>query len=646
MKSGRRKSLEDVHSSVRVDHSTMLKRMLAFAGPAYMVSVGYMDPGNWATDIEGGSRFGYELLWVLLLSNALAVLLQTLSARMGIVTGRDLAQACREMYSKPVSIMLWLLCEVAIAACDLAEVIGTIIGLNLLFGLPLGLGLIVTLCDTLMLLAIQRLGIRKMEAFILTLIFTIGLCFVLEVLWAQPFWSEAVRGLVPVLSSSPPFVFRNHDALYVAIGILGATVMPHNLYLHSALVQSRSVKRDRSSMAQACRYNFVDSLVALNAAFFVNAAILVLAATAFFRQGVIVSEIQEAYRLLPQFLGTRAASVLFAVALLCAGQSSTLTGTLAGQIVMEGFIHLRLRPWVRRLLTRSIAILPAAFVIFLVGSDRLTDLLVLSQVVLSLQLSFAVVPLIQCTSDRSRMGEFSNRLWLKILAWTGASIILMLNAYLVFSQMQNLIAGASFWMSIAVLPVPFGCTLLLLWLFIEPRIRRHRIMPEDATVAHDLASTVADSMQKPQYRRIAVAVENKPHDAIPLEHAAALAKSHHAELLILHVVEGVGGQIFGSDASDEESRLDHAYVENLAGKLRAEGIHARGIVRFGNPAEELLRTIRDEKIDFIVLRSHGHRFFGDRFFGQTINALRHAAKIPVLAVSSPITSPRTASRHR
>ncbi len=639
--SGRR-SLEDVHSSVSVDHTSVLRRMFAFAGPAYMVSVGYMDPGNWATDIEGGSRFGYELLWVLLLSNAIAVLLQTLSARMGIVSGRDLAQACRDMYSKPISIALWILCEIAIAACDLAEVIGTIIGLNLLFGLPMEWGLVVTLFDTFLLLAIQRLGIRKMEAFILVLVFTIGLCFALEVIWADPLWGTVFHGLIPSVSAHAPFVFRDHDALYVAIGILGATVMPHNLYLHSALVQSRSVLRDAKSIGRACWYNFVDSVVALNAAFFVNAAILVLAATAFFRQGVVVSEIQEAYRLLPQFLGTNAASVLFAVALLCAGQSSTLTGTLAGQIVMEGFIHLRLPPAIRRLLTRSIAIIPAALVIWLFGGHALTDLLILSQVVLSLQLSFAVVPLIQFTSSRERMGEFANALWLQLLAWSSAIIILSLNGYLVVSQIGRWSeavtdAGQSpLWITLTVVPVAVACLGLLLWLIVQPLFRSktfHSAGRRPALVdQEDRADAVTDAMHPPTYRKIGVAVENTIHDSVALAHGAALARSHHAELLILHVVDGVGGQVYGGETGDEESRSDRQYLTELAVKLRAEGLRARGILRYGKPFEELLQVIRDEGIDLIVLRSHGHRFFGDRVFGHTIDALRHAAKIPLLAV--------------
>ncbi len=434
------RSLEDVHSTVPVGQPRFWRRLFAFAGPAYMVSVGYMDPGNWATDIEAGSRFSYELLWVLLMSNAMAVLLQTLSARMGIVAGRDLAQACREIYSRRVGLVLWVLCEIAIAACDLAEVVGTIIGLNLLFGVPLAWGLVVTACDTFLLLAIQRLGIRKMEAFILVLVLTIGGCFAIEVFWAHPDWPGVLRGLVPRLHREAPYLFPNSDALYIGIGILGATVMPHNLYLHSALVQSRQIQRNRRGLREASRFNLIDSVIALNGAFLVNAAILVLAAAVFHRHGEVVREIQDAHRLLPQFLGAAAASTLFAIALLCSGQSSTLTGTLAGQIVMEGFLQFRMRPWLRRLITRLIAIVPAMITIYWFGrrgdaqevSAGLMDLLVLSQVVLSLQLPFAVFPLVMFTSDRAKMGPHVSPRWMQALAWVVAVVIAALNVWLLY----------------------------------------------------------------------------------------------------------------------------------------------------------------------------------------------------------------------
>src|SRR5271157_1010382 len=365
------RSLSDVHSSVGTSQLSFWRRMFAFAGPAYLVSVGYMDPGNWATDLEGGARFGYRLLWVLVMSNAMAILLQTLSARLGIVSGRDLAQACRETYPRRVNLALWGLCEIAIAACDLAEVLGAAIALNLLFHIPLLMGVLLTGADTLLLLWFQGLGIRTIEAFILSLIAVIGACFAIEVFWAKPSAVEMLKGLGGGL---------NRESLYVAIGIIGATVMPHNLYLHSALVQTRHIIHTEGAKRAACRYNFIDSAVALNGAMLVNAAILVLAAV-FFKHGVVVTEIQQAHELLVPLLGTGAAGVMFAVALLCSGQSSTLTGTMAGQVVMEGFLDFRMRPWLRRLVTRTLAIVPAAFTIYFAGDKSTLGLLLLSQVI-------------------------------------------------------------------------------------------------------------------------------------------------------------------------------------------------------------------------------------------------------------------------
>ncbi len=370
--------------------------MLAFAGPAYLVSVGYMDPGNWATDLEGGARFGYRLLWVLVVSNLMAILLQTLAARLGIVAGRDLAQACRESYSRRVCNALWVLCEIAISACDLAEVLGAAIALRLLFGLPLLVGVVLTALDTLLVLWLSRYGIRLIEAVILSLIAIVTGCFLVELVWARPVWHEMLAGILPRLNS---------DSLYVAIGILGATVMPHNLYLHSALVQTRRLGKTVAERREACRFNLFDSVLALNGALIVNAAILVLAAAVFFKHGILVTQIEQAQLLLTPLLGMGLAGSLFAVALLASGQSSTLTGTYAGQIVMEGFLSLRLRPWLRRLVTRAIAIIPAVLTIYYLGDNGTYKLLILSQVILSMQLPFAVIPLIRFTNDSRRMGE-------------------------------------------------------------------------------------------------------------------------------------------------------------------------------------------------------------------------------------------------
>jgi manganese transport protein len=415
-------SLPEVFSSVSIPTGTWLRKLFAFAGPAYLVSVGYMDPGNWATDIEGGARFSYDLLWVLLLSNWMAILFQTLSARLGLFAGRDLAQACRDYYSRPVSLVLWVFCEIAIVACDLAEVLGSAIGLNLLFGIPLLPAVLITAADVLLLLALQKHGIRRMEAMIVSLVFIVGFCYVVEIFLAQPDWGEMAVGLVrPRLNS---------ESLYVAIGILGATVMPHNLYLHSALVQSRRVSRSEGDLKAAAKFNLIDSAVALNLAFFVNAAILVMAAAVFHRHGVVVRELSQAHATLAPLAGTSLSSSLFAIALICAGQSSTLTGTLAGQIVMEGFLRIRIRPWLRRLMTRSLAIIPAAAVIAIQGERGTYQLLILSQVVLSLQLPFAIVPLVQFTSSREKMGRFANPTWLKTIAWTVAGLIISLNVWL------------------------------------------------------------------------------------------------------------------------------------------------------------------------------------------------------------------------
>ncbi len=427
-------SLPESHRSVYVPKGVSFwRKALAFAGPGYMVAVGYMDPGNWATDLAGGSRFGYTLLSVILLSNLMAILLQSLALKLGIVTGRDLAQACRDHYSRPVSFGLWVLCEIAIAACDLAEVIGAAIALNLLFGIPLIWGVCLTALDVLLILLLQNKGFRYLEAFVIALIATVGVCFAIELFMAQPALAEIARGLVP--SSQ---IVTNPLMLYIAIGILGATVMPHNLYLHSSIVQTRNVLPDDKSKREAIRFATLDSTVALLFAFFINAAILILAAATFHSTGnQEVAEIGDAYRLLTPLLGTTLASTLFAVALLASGQNSTITGTLAGQIVMEGFLDIRLPAWLRRLITRLIAIVPAVIVTALYGESGAGGLLILSQVILSLQLSFAVVPLVSFTSERRKMGAFVNSRPLAALAWTVAVIIVGLNAWLLVGTFRS-----------------------------------------------------------------------------------------------------------------------------------------------------------------------------------------------------------------
>jgi manganese transport protein len=402
--------------------------MIAFAGPGYLVAVGYMDPGNWATDLGGGSQFGYTLLSAVLISSLMAIFLQALSAKLGIAMGRDLAQACREHYSRRTGIALWVLCEIAIAACDLAEVLGSAIALKLLFGLPLLVGVLITGVDVLLVLALQGRGFRVLETLVITLIMSIAACFAYEIFFSRPLWGEAARGFLPVAD-----ILRNREMLYIAIGILGATVMPHNLYLHSSLVQTRAFKENAKGKREAIRFATLDSTVALGLSLFINAAILVLGAAAFHRRGMTtVADISQAYQLLTPVLGASLASTLFAAALLCSGQNSTLTGTLAGQIVMEGFLDLRLKPWVRRLITRSFAIIPAALVIGFMGEGHVTSLLIFSQVVLSFQLPFAVVPLIQFTCDRSKMGEFTNARITAVIGWAMAAAIIVLNAALLW----------------------------------------------------------------------------------------------------------------------------------------------------------------------------------------------------------------------
>ena len=426
-------SLPEAHRSIPIiSTSSWLRKLFAFAGPGYLVAVGYMDPGNWATDLGGGAKFGYRLLSVVLISNLMAMFLQALSAKLGIVTGRDLAQACRDHYSRRTTFFLWIACEIAIAACDLAEVLGSAVALQLLFGIPLLAGVIITALDVLIVLALQGRGFRLIEAFVVTLILTIAACFAYELFIARPIWMDAALGFIPRTE-----ILRNREMLYIAIGILGATVMPHNLYLHSSIVQTRAFGSGIRDKREALRFAVIDSNLALGIALFINAAILVLAAAAFHTRGLHeVAEISSAYKLLSPVLGASLASTIFACALLASGQNSTLTGTLAGQIVMEGFLDIRLKPWLRRLITRAIAIVPAVLVIAIAGESKVTWLIILSQVVLSFQLPFAVIPLVQFTSDKKKMGEFANSRLATSIAWTIAVAILFFNAELIYLTLR------------------------------------------------------------------------------------------------------------------------------------------------------------------------------------------------------------------
>ncbi len=590
--------------------------MLAFGGPAYLVSVGYMDPGNWATDLEGGARFGYGLLWVLVLSNLMAILLQTLAARLGIVAGRDLAQACRESYPKAVCDALWVLCEIAIAACDLAEVLGAAIGLHLLFGIPLVIGVSLTALDTVLVLWFSRYGIRLIEALILLLIAVMTGCFGVELAFAKPVWHEMMSGLVPHL---------NGQSLYIAIGILGATVMPHNLYLHSALVQTRRIGRTIAEKREACRYNLADSVIALNGALIVNAAILIMAAAVFFKHGVIVTEIEQAHQLLTPLLGTAMASGLFAIALLASGQSSTLTGTFAGQIVMEGFLNLRLRPWLRRMITRFLAIIPAVITVYFWGPHGTLQLIILSQVILSMQLPFAVIPLIRFTSDKGRMGEFANHAWVKALAWSVAFVILALNFWYAGSILIPWMKAAA-WHALLVSPVILAIVGLLSWItFAGGKVSARDRKSEGIKVAADLPA--------PVYRRILVPLDHSSRDRAAIAHSAAMARVHGSVLHLLHVEESATSALFGSLASDAEIHEGEDYFRGIMEALAADGIHAELTVAHGrSPKDEIIRAAREIHPDLIVMGAHGHRGLKDLIFGNTINGVRHEARAPVLVV--------------
>jgi manganese transport protein len=617
-------SLSEVHETV--DTTTPRKgwrRILAYLGPAYLVSVGYMDPGNWATDLQGGAKFGYQLIWVLLMSNLMALLLQSLSARLGIVRRRDLAQANRETYPPVVNFCLYILAELAIAATDLAEVVGMAIGLHLLTGLPLMWGVAITVLDTFLFLLLQRYGIRKMEAFILALVATIGVSFLIEILLAKPDLSEVVTGFVPSMLSN--------ESLYIAVGIIGATVMPHNLYLHSALVQTRKIGSDQKSIKRALKYNFIDSTIALNAAFFVNAAILVLAATVFFKTGnTEVARIEDAHKLLQPLLGTELAPILFAVALIAAGQSSTITGTLAGQIVMEGYLRLRLNPWLRRLITRLIAIVPAVLVIGIYGDDKVDDLLVFSQVILSLQLGFAVIPLIHFVSDKETMGSFVIKPWVKVAAWTVACILVFLNVKLVAEEALAVYDVQGEWGLKILVSV---LILLFLWLFVTmtflPFFKKKR--EQQHAAMHGEWAELGNLSVKAT-KKIAIALDFTKADEKLIAHALAQGNKN-VSFLLLHVVESVSAKYLGDASDDDETRLDKKRIDHYCAQLRAQGYQAEAVLGYKNRVTEIIRIVKDSGADMVVMGAHRHSGWKDYLFGETIEDVRHALQIPVLIVN-------------
>jgi manganese transport protein len=619
------KSLSEVHASVDTSSRKGWRRVFAFLGPAYLVSVGYMDPGNWATDIAGGSQFGYTLIWVLLMSNIMALLLQSLSARLGIVRQLDLAQASRKTYHPTVNYALWFLAEIAIAATDLAEVLGMAIGLNLLFGIPLVWGVSLTVLDTLLLLLLQNYGIRKIEAFIISLVGIIGVAFVIEMILAQPDMGQLAKGFIPSIP--------NDQALYIAIGIIGATVMPHNLYLHSSLVQTRRIENTDKGIWRAIKYNFIDSAIALNAAFFVNAAILVLAASTFFRAGMYeVQEIQDAYKFLAPLLGTEWASILFGIALIAAGQSSTITGTLSGQIVMEGYLNLRIAPWLRRLITRLIAIIPAYLVILIYGEGRTGQLLVFSQVVLSLQLGFAIIPLIHFTSDKAKMGKFAAGPWVSGAAWIIAAIIVALNAKLVYQEVAGWImdAGNNAWIIwLTVVPVCMAAVALLVYIIIKPLIEKRRF-EKTTRLPHGYAQPlVVDGTAK--YNRIAVCVDFSTVDAAAISSALAQG-GKQATYLLIHITETAGAMVYGSDIADRESSEDAAALATYLQEIRAQGYTIESRIGYGNPRKSIPEIVNAYQADLLVMGAHGHTWFKDLIFGTTLESVRHRVTIPVLIV--------------
>jgi manganese transport protein len=619
------KSLEEVNQSVSTQNKkTVFRKILAFFGPAYLISVGYMDPGNWATDIAGGSQFGYALLWVLLMSNLMALLLQSLSARLGIVTQRDLAQASRETYSPFINYILYFLAEIAIAACDLAEVLGMAIGINLLFDIPLITAVWITVLDTFLLLFLINKGIRKMEAFIIVLVAIIGISFIFQMIFAQPEMGKVIYGLIPSMPNSA--------ALYIAIGIIGATVMPHNLYLHSSLVQTRKFDRSAVGIKQALKYNFIDSTIALNLAFFVNAAILILAAATFYKNGMFnVSEIQDAHQFMAPILGTRWAPILFAVALIAAGQSSTITGTLAGQIVMEGYLNLRIQPWVRRIITRLIAIVPAVIVITIFGEGVTGKLLILSQVILSLQLGFAIIPLIHFVSDKTKMRGFHIGKKVQILAWLVAIIIVSLNVKLVFDEINGWLETSEnpliLWLTVVPLAIVF--LILLLYIVFKPFITKAKQDIQNHSPHNlKLQFSKTGSFSK---KRIAISVDFSSADEVALNNAFELG-GIGAKYTLIHVVETVGAMIYGNNIEDHETLIDEKLLAEYKDILTEKGFEVKTKLGFGKPDNVIPEIINKGNFDVLVMGTHGHTGFKDLIFGTTVDKLRHKISIPLFIV--------------
>ncbi len=617
-------SLSEVHGSIDTTNQKKIgwKNILSFLGPAYLISVGYMDPGNWATDLEGGSKFGYTLIWVLMMSNLMALLLQGLSARLGIVRGRDLAQANRETYPKYINLFLYILAEIAIAACDLAEVLGMAIGIQLLTGLPLVWGVSITVLDTFLLLYLQKMGIRKMEAFIIGLVAVVAFSFFIEIFLAKPSFIEVAHGFIPLIP--------NDEALYIAIGIIGATVMPHNLYLHSALVQTRKFEKSEKGILQALKYNRIDSAIALNIAFCVNTAILVLAASVFFKTGNSqVAEIKDAYRLLEPLLGTAIAPKLFAIALIAAGQSSTITGTLAGQIVMEGYLDLRINPWVRRLITRLIAIIPALLVIIIYGEKNIGALLILSQVILSLQLGYAIIPLIHFVSDKKTMGNFAINIPTKIAAWLVASILIYLNLRMLMNQAGDIFKSGNIILIIFLIVLALIFTFLFIYILLQPIFAKRTFKKVSA-----LHTNVAElkNLSLPVFYKIAIALDFSENDEKLLSFALGQGNLK-TEYVLIHVVESASAKFLGTDSDDYETRVDNERLNLYVHQLHQLGFKAKGFLGFKNRPAAIVKIVKQTESDMLVVGAHGHTGIQDFIYGETVNTVRHELKIPVLVVN-------------
>ena len=614
-------SLSEVHQSVNTSKRKGWRRILAFIGPAYLISVGYMDPGNWATDLAGGSKFGYQLIWVLLMSNLIALLLQSLSARLGIVRGLDLAQASKQAYPRWANIPLFGLAQTAIIACDLAEIIGMAIGLQLLFGLPLIWGISITIFDTILLLFLLNKGMRAMEGFIVSMVFIVGISFLVEMFIVEPSLKEIAKGFEPSI--------LNGDALYIAIGIIGATVMPHNLYLHSSLVQTRKIERSNKGIKEALKFNLIDTTVALNLAFFVNAAILILAAAAFYKNGLHeVAEIQDAHKLLSNIFGN-IAPTLFAIALIAAGQSSTVTGTLAGQIIMEGHINLRIQPWLRRLITRLLAIIPAFFTILHYGDDALGGLLVLSQVVLSLQLGFAVIPLIHFNSDKNLMKDFAIKTWVKVLAWASAVTIIALNVKLVIEEISGWAKDSNnWWIYVIVVPALIFIVFLLLYVFFHPLIEKKN--RERQIVPHGNALDIG-KIEKISYNRIGIAVDFSKNDGNTIRHAL-IQGGKDAHYYLIHVVETAAARYHGHEVMDHETESDAKNLEKYRVNLEDLGFDSTPFIGFGSTAKAIAEISNKNELELLVMGAHGHKGLKDLIFGTTVNSVRHKVNIPVLII--------------